>query len=1198
MKGLIIVKPHGEMIADGTKTMIVKSVMLTDLIGRPAVLVEGDVGLGEIKLKEPREIDLAEFDKLRDQHQISDNERRRWWPDAKKLYAYGFEFKAYDKPKRVARERGPQIVVSEVVFKSQQYYDLIKRIFGKTLGDYSDQDLVQVHRLLHIFFDRKTGGEKVVIEGQPRSVEDIINRHVLVVQEMGRRGFEHHEDEDELNRLSKPFMQKELAPVYPSGAGDGKVKARVEDIFKYFDKPIILHKGAVVFTGGIVNNGQSDNDLDILARIPSLDELLRRLYFRLIRSLPEGHPLRENLHMIGNDPSGPFTSFIPAYDLALIPGDMKVIRMSQDEESLDIVKQRAASEKVKEEAQTSLKDDAVKPMRFFLPMKPTKGAQPEQRQSIDNFISLFKEDDFPVYSSKKYDGARHVVSILGGKVKIMSEDGEDNTDRFPSTIETIKKLKVGSGAVLDCEVEKWTPEGQHLPREAVAAYVHSIGDPDDSSLVFNIFDILWLDGVDLHKKPFEERWNKLRGIGIREETTEEPDLEQRLNLAPHFRSTSLQDLKDQTVEMLDKPASEGNVAKKSTSVYYLDGNSREGWIKFHKSAVLTGIVVERIETKTAGTFNYRFALEAGDEKVSPETIVDVDGKEYVEVGKTFSTSIKAEVGQLVEIEFETFNWTVDADGLITVSAWAPRVMQISEDDSPDNIDEVYHAADDQNVLQVKQIYPQGETIYKVLNTPMGTKSAVLGNVKKQIDPYMVSPNEDEKYSYVCQHHYRGKSAHVDLRAENQDKKFLIGWTIADLIPDAIKKPVETLQDAKVQDAINANWKINWKTGKFKDRETRAGNVAPAQLRAFEKAPEPIEWLNVQGVTGPFPAPGATKEFRGVFSIIDKGRIEYGGQKLDFHEYILSGGKLNGRLTIRRLPRETFAESFPGFDPKVDLILSWQHYLENYLDEVKKVWGDHIKEDAFWLNLAQAAKEDYGLIGRVAPDLMKVLPSGVEEGSMITSTFWVAIQPIDQTPIVLSQREVDKKWMPPDGISALPEAARSKVPAGRRYWNMTGEAARQARDQLVSEMSKAQTAKFVLQFHGFRTPGKKPVRQGMSEYHWDFRLDKGGKTLDHFILENNPLTANPVSATFKLDEWKDALTYEGNPTPGTPMNPTKDMASTVSILASGKLTILIDDPTFKKYDIREGDMKGLWIAQRDDEKTLQWRFGKSRMVEAT
>jgi len=1140
VKALMVVKPHGEMVLDGTKTLIVQEDRLSDLIGKSVLLVEGDAAIGEVELKAPREITVKEFDGLRDQHQISDNERRRWWPDARKLNAHEFVFKAFDKPRRVARERGPRMVTGEVIFKTQEYYDLLKRVFGNALGKYTDQDLVQVHRLLHIFFNRKTGGEKVVIEGQPRSVEDIVNRHVLVVQEMGRRGFEHHEDEDELNRLSKPFMKQELAPVNPSGAGAGKPKARVEDIFKYFNQQIILHKGAVVFTGGVINNGESDNDLDVLARIPSIDELLRRLYFRLIRSLPEGHPLKESLHLIGNDPSGPFTSFIPAYDLALIPGDMKVIRMSQDEESLDIVKQRAASEKVKEEAQASLKDDVVKPMRFFLPMKPTKGAQPEQRQSIDNFISLFKEDDFPVYSSKKYDGARHVVFIkdtpAGTGIKIMSEDGEDNTSRFPGAVESFRDLKVGAGAVLDCEVELWDMDGKHFPREAVAAYAHS-GDPAaDSNIVFNVFDLLYLNGEDLHKKPLEERLRKLRSVGIRQSTTGDPDLKQRINLAPHFKAEDVAELKADTLKVTTTPGSEGNVAKKAGSVYYLDGNSREGWVKFHVSALLRGIVLDAIETKVPGTFNYDFGLAIEDEKVNPKDVAEVAGMEYLEVGKTFSTAIKADPGDVIEVEFETLNYTVDPEGFVTIGAWAPRVMKVVEE-QPFTIAEALRAAADGGVLSLKEISPDGETIYKM------EKSLSLGwddAIEKQSDPYMVSPSEDVKYDYVCQHHYRGKSAHVDLRAENQDKKFLIGWTIADLIPDAIKNPVETLQEAKTQDAVNSNWKIDWKTGKFKDRETRSGNIVAAQLRAFEKAPEPVDWINVEGVTQPFPAPGSTKEHRGVFSIIDGGTIEYGAQKLDTHEYFLSG-KLNGRLLIRRLARDTISEG-----------------IEN------------------------------------------ALPPGVEEGSETTSTFWVAIQPEDQTPIVITKREVEKGWMPPDGVSALPDALRKKILPEYRYWEKKGDEARKVRDALVANLDsvlKAGEADYALQFHGFRTPGAKPVREGFTEWHWDFRVDKGGKTLDRFVLENNPLTSEMVSATFKQDEWKSGIRYQGNPEPGHPMNPTKASSATVSILDSGKLVILIDNPTFKKYDIRDGKMRGLWVAQRDDGKTPHWRFGKSQRVEA-
>lgn len=189
-------------------------------------------------------------------------------------------------------------------------------------------------------------------------------------------------------------------------------------------------------------------------------------------------------------------------------------------------------------------------------------------------------------------------------------------------------------------------------------------------------------------------------------------------------------------------------------------------------------------------------------------------------------------------------------------------------------------------------------------------------VSKQKSPYLILPGEDKTYAYSWQHHYRGKSAHADFRLENEDKNSLIGWTIADAVSGAIDEPVETLSAAREWDKKDSAWKFDYKTGKVKERQTSAGTTAPAQLRVFKKALESKQWLDVEGVTAPFPAPGSTRQFKGVFTMLDgtpkfkNAKCEYGAQRSGVHEYFCSGGLIKGRILMRQL------------DPGTDGVAIW------------------------------------------------------------------------------------------------------------------------------------------------------------------------------------------------------------------------------------------------------------------------------------
>ena len=158
------------------------------------------------------------------------------------------------------------------------------------------------------------------------------------------------------------------------------------------------------------------------------------------------------------------------------------------------------------------------------------------------------------------------------------------------------------------------------------------------------------------------------------------------------------------------------------------------------------------------------------------------------------------------------------------------------------------------------------------------------------DPvYNVVPPADRTYRYVIQAHWRGRSLHHDLRIETADKESLIGWTLASQIEGVVDAPVETLEAAREWSRSGKASRIDFKSGRF-----------DGQIPAFPKEVHPHLWLEAEGVTPPYPAPGSTPQFRGVFLIEDRGEIEYGEQRPDMHEYFLRG-KLMGRLVFRRLP---------------------------------------------------------------------------------------------------------------------------------------------------------------------------------------------------------------------------------------------------------------------------------------------------------
>jgi ATP-dependent DNA ligase len=106
----------------------------------------------------------------------------------------------------------------------------------------------------------------------------------------------------------------------------------------------------------------------------------------------------------------------------------------------------------------------------------------------------------------KHDGYRSQVLIKGGQVRVLTRNGHDWTDRYPSIVAAAAKLKCKS-AIID--------------GEAIVQDGDGISDFDGLSfamrwrpnaIILYAFDLLHLDGRDLRRQPLSERRSILNAL--------------------------------------------------------------------------------------------------------------------------------------------------------------------------------------------------------------------------------------------------------------------------------------------------------------------------------------------------------------------------------------------------------------------------------------------------------------------------------------------------------------------------------------------------------------------------------------------------------------------------------------------------------------------------------------------------------------
>ncbi len=100
----------------------------------------------------------------------------------------------------------------------------------------------------------------------------------------------------------------------------------------------------------------------------------------------------------------------------------------------------------------------------------------------------------------KFDGYRIIASLEDGSVRLWSRNGKDWTRRFSSIAASLEKIPAAS-AVLDGEVVAMESNGV----SSFGKLQQALGEERTGDLVYQVFDLMHLDGASLRDAPLSER---------------------------------------------------------------------------------------------------------------------------------------------------------------------------------------------------------------------------------------------------------------------------------------------------------------------------------------------------------------------------------------------------------------------------------------------------------------------------------------------------------------------------------------------------------------------------------------------------------------------------------------------------------------------------------------------------------------------
>lgn len=155
----------------------------------------------------------------------------------------------------------------------------------------------------------------------------------------------------------------------------------------------------------------------------------------------------------------------------------------------------------------------------------------------------------------KWDGYRIVAFKEGNSLRMNSRSGLDYTSKYPPVAKAIKKLE--HDVILDGEVVVFNTEGKP-DFDALQLY-----NGHNTPIKYCVFDLLWLDGVDLTGLPLEQRKSLLKALVENDDT--------------FYYSESYED-GNALYEMSMEHNLEGVVAKDRNSTY-TQGGRNSAWLK-------------------------------------------------------------------------------------------------------------------------------------------------------------------------------------------------------------------------------------------------------------------------------------------------------------------------------------------------------------------------------------------------------------------------------------------------------------------------------------------------------------------------------------------------------------------------------------------------------------------------------------------
>lgn len=157
----------------------------------------------------------------------------------------------------------------------------------------------------------------------------------------------------------------------------------------------------------------------------------------------------------------------------------------------------------------------------------------------------------------KWDGYRSLAYLNNGEVDLRSRENQPFNESYPTIVEALSNWKIN--AIVDGELVVVTKEGK-----ADFEALQNWGNREEGTLVYYVFDLVWVEGFDLTKEPLTARRQILESLVPKDSIIKYSD--------------GIDNVGTELYKLAEQNELEGIIGKRKDSIYTFGKRSKD-WLK-------------------------------------------------------------------------------------------------------------------------------------------------------------------------------------------------------------------------------------------------------------------------------------------------------------------------------------------------------------------------------------------------------------------------------------------------------------------------------------------------------------------------------------------------------------------------------------------------------------------------------------------